>query len=415
MNAFLITHADQSEKVASAVAECRRLGIEILPPDINRSQTNFTIEKDGRETPVIRFGLTAIKNVGSGAVAPIIAEREKGGEYKSVEDLCRRADLNGLNRRVLESLIKVGALDSLGDRGALLQNANNILSLAQRQQQLRQTGQSTMFDLWGEKMPVPIPSLDLATAEISLKEKLGWEKELMGAYLSEHPFSAFADKVGSETTLCGQIDAELAGQTVVVAGLVVSAHHLFTREQKPFVSAILEDLSGSIEIMVWPKIFADTKELWQEGNILEVGGRVRVREERVQINCDQVRQYQPEAAPLELESAPPPAELPEAAKKAAKKVVKKAAEETAAAPEKGRRLVIHLTQTSDAENDITYLNKLINILKDFPGYDEVSLRITNGEKVFTLKLPDLTIDYCPELQKRLVEVVGEKGINIEQC
>jgi len=414
MNAFLITHADQLEKVASAVAECRRLGIEILPPDINRSQANFTIEKDGRETPAIRFGLTAIKNVGSGAVAPVIAEREKRGEYKSVEDLCRRSDLSGLNKRVLESLIKVGAFDSLGDRGALLQNVSNILSLAQRQQQLRQTGQSTMFDLWGEKMPVPIPSLDLTTAEISLKEKLAWEKELMGAYISEHPFSAFADKVGSETTLCGQIDAELAGQTVVVAGLVVSAHHLFTREQKPFVSAILEDLSGSIEIMVWPKIFADTKELWQEGNILEVGGRVRVREERVQVNCDQVRQYQPEAAPGEPEAAPPPAaELPEAAKKVTKKVTQETAKEAVAAPEKGRQLVIHLTQTSDAENDITYLNKLINIMKDFPGYDEVSLRITNGEKVFTLKLPDLTIDYSPELHKRLVGVVGEKGINIE--
>ncbi|GAG93394.1 unnamed protein product, partial [marine sediment metagenome] len=198
--------------------------------------------------------------MGLGAIEPIIAERNKGGDFKSIEDLCRRCDLRGVNRRVLESLIKVGALDCLGSRGTLLHNTNRILSLAQREQHLRETGQSTMFDLWGEAMPVPTPSLDLEAADISTGEKLAWERELMGVYLSEHPLSAVAAKIASEnTTLCGQIDAELVGQTVVVAGMVASVHSLFTRDRRPFVSAVLEDLDGRIETMVWPKLYSDTR------------------------------------------------------------------------------------------------------------------------------------------------------------
>ncbi|MFC2010806.1 DNA polymerase III subunit alpha, partial [Chloroflexota bacterium] len=157
ITAFLITHAGQPEKVASAVAECRRLDIDVLLPDINRSQANFSIEQDDNHAPVICFGLTAIKNVGLGAIESIIAERNKGGDFKSVEDLCRRCDLHGMNKRVMESLTKAGALDSFGDRGTLLHNINSILSLAQREQRLRETGQTTMFDLWGETIPLPMP------------------------------------------------------------------------------------------------------------------------------------------------------------------------------------------------------------------------------------------------------------------
>jgi len=394
ITAFLITNVGQSEKVATAVAECRRLGIMVLPPDINRSQASFSIEKDDSNASAIRFGLTAIKNVGPGAIEPIVAERGKGGEFKSIEDLCRRADLRGVNKRVLESLIKAGALDCLGDRGSLLNNTNRILSLAQREQRLQETGQSTMFDLWGETMPVPTPSLDLQEVDISIKEKLTWERELMGVYLSEHPFSPFASKVGSETTLCGQIDAELAGQTVVVAGMVASVHHLFTRDRHPFVSAVLEDLDGRIEVMVWPNVYASTRDLWQEGNILLVEGKVRLRDDRVQLGCEYVRRYQPEAAQGE---AP------------------RVAEKTVAytAPPESRRLVISIAQTSDGDSDIAYLHKLTDTLRDFPGQDEVNLCVTNGERVVNLKLSNIYTNYCPELHQRLVELVGEDGLRLE--
>jgi len=396
ITAFLITNADQSEKVATAVAECRRLGIAVLPPDINRSQVSFSIETDGDgNAPAIRFGLMAIKNVGLGAVEPLISERQKGGEFKSIEDLCRRADLRGVNRRAMESLIKAGALDCLGDRGTLLSNIGRILALGQREQHLRETGQSAMFDLWGETMPAPLPSLELEAADISIKEKLDWERELMGVYLSEHPFSAFANKVAAENTiLCGHIDAELAGQTIVVAGMVASVHQSFTRDRRPFASVMLEDLDGRVEVMVWPEAYTSTRDLWQEGNILLVEGKVRLRNDRVQLNCEYVRRYQPGAA----QEAEP-----------------EVAEETTAytEPAKSRRLTISISQTADTENDIAYLNKLVDTLRGFPGEDEVNLCVTNEEKIINLKLSNIYTNYCPELHQRLVELVGEEGLKME--
>jgi len=402
MTAFLIIHAGQPEKIASAVAECRRLGIAVRPPDINRSQVNFAIEKDG-DSPAIRFGLAAIKNVGPGAVEPIVAERAKGGEFKSIEDLCRRCDLRGVNRRVLESLIKAGAFDSLGSRGALLNNVSRILSLAQREQRLRESGQATMFDLWGEETPVPMPDLALENADVPMKEKLAWEKELTGVYLSEHPFSSVAGNLSGETMLCGHIDAELDGENVNVVGMVGSVHYLFTRDRTPFASVILEDLSGQVEVMVWPKVYAKTSDLWQEGNILEVSGKVRVREseDRVQLNCEDVRLFQPNAQGEE-ESTEPPAAAPAAAEKAS----------SSTAPE-SRRLVIRLQQTSDKAADKANFHRLIATLKDFPGPDEVKLVINNGEKATNLRLHHITTNYCPELHERLVELVGEDGLKVE--
>jgi DNA polymerase-3 subunit alpha len=396
ITAFLITNADQLEKVATAVAECRRLGITVLPPDVNRSQASFTIETDGEDNaPAIRFGLATIKNVGLGAVEPIVSERQKGGEFKSIEDLCRRADLRGMNRRAMESLIKAGAMDCLGDRGTLLHNVSRILALAQREQQLQETGQATMFDLWGKEVSAPLPSLDLPAAEITIKEKLAWERELIGVYLSEHPFSAFATKVAEvNATLCGHIDAELAGQNITVAGMVASVRYSFTKDRRPFASAVLEDLDGRVEVMVWPKVYADTRDLWQEGNILLVEGKVRLRDDRVQLSCDHVRRY-------ELEPAP------------AVEAIVAEESETPPEPVKSHRLVISISQTSDEESDIAYLHKLVEILRGFPGQDEVNLCVVNGEKIINLRLSNIYTNYCPELHQRLVELVGEEGLRVE--
>ena len=402
ITAFLMTNATQSEKVASAVAECRRLGVTVLPPDINRSQVSFSIE-ESNQTRAIRFGLSAIKNIGAGAVAPVVAERNKEGEFKSIEDFCRRTDLKGINKRALESLIKAGVLDSLGNRGTLLNNMASIISLSQREAHLRETGQSTMFDLWGETTPLPLPSLNLTEAEVPTREKLTWEKELMGVYLSEHPLSSFVSKTLSEkVTLCGQIDAEMAGQTVIIAGMVASARHLFTRDHRPFASTILEDLDGSIEVMVWPKVYEDTRELWEEGNILLVEGKVRLRDERVQLACDNVRRYQPEAPTNVEATTPQPEEIPPAPETTVETT-----------PREKKRLVINIQQTGDKKGDVDRLNRLLDTLKEFPGRDEVRLILHDGEKVTRLRLASVTTGYCPELHQRLVELVGEDGLEVK--
>jgi DNA polymerase-3 subunit alpha len=142
--------------------------------------------------------------------------------------------------------------------------------------------------------------------------------------------------------------------------------------------------------MVWPKVYASTKELWQEGNILLVEGKVRLRDDRVQLSCDSARRYQPEAVKKEEVAAKEPE-----------------------APPKSRRLVISISQTSDEAADVVELRKLVEVLRGFPGRDEVDLCVTNGDKVINLRMSNIYVDYCPELRQLLVELVGEGGLKVE--
>jgi DNA polymerase-3 subunit alpha len=405
LTALFIAFAEHSEKIATAVAECRRLNIKVLPPDINHSRISFVIEEQADGTDAIRFGLAAVKNVGTAAVEPLIEERDQCGYYKSIEDLCRRADLSGVNKRVMESLIKAGALDCLGERGILVANVSSIMTLVQRVQKLRQTGQTTMFDLWGDTVDVPLPSLAMIDAEVSIKDKLGWEKELLGVYLSEHPFSSYVAKAVEEnTTLCGKVDAEMEGQTIAVAGMVDSIRNLVTRDGQPSASVVLEDLDGKLEVVVWPRIFAATQEYWQEGNILLIDGKVRLRGDRVQLVCEHVRYYK-------IEENKENGDLTFISKKIATPGV--VGRESGGVPPRMRRLIIHLKQTSDKSGDIARLHKINNILRDYPGYDEANLMVDNGTKFFKLRLSAMRVDYCPQLHQRLIEVIGKDAIQLE--
>jgi DNA polymerase-3 subunit alpha len=183
------------------------------------------------------------------------------------------------------------------------------------------------------------------------------------------------------------------GHNVKVAGLVASVRSLYTRDGRPFASAVLEDLDGRVEVMVWPKVYAETKDLWQEGNMLLVEGKVRQGNDEVQLSCDSERGYQPEPAP-EGVSATPEAAAP-------------------AAPQASYRLLINLTQSSDKDNDLERLRRVIDALKEFPGRDQVRLQVTHESRVTHLRLPDLTTGYCAQLGERLVELVGEEGVVVE--
>jgi len=199
--------------------------------------------------------------------------------------------------------------------------------------------------------------------------------------------------------LCGQIDESMANQTVVTAGMVDSVRHLLTREGKAFASATLEDLDGKIEVMVWPKIYAGTKELWQEGNLLLVEGKVRVRDDQVQRNCNSVRLYQIQT-PSEFEDI---AETEEATE---------ICETTPAAPK--RRVILSITQTDDKADDLNRLNETIEILKRFPGSDEVWFNVVNEEKTSTLKMVSVEVNYCPELSNSLAQLLGNESIEVTE-
>ncbi len=402
ITALLTIHAGETEKIGGAIAECRRLDIIVLPPDINHSQLDFSIENTIAGEPSIRFGLGSIKNVGSGAIEPIINERNKNGEFKSIEDLCRRCDLQTANRRIMESLIKAGAFDELENRGTLLNSVSRILSLAQREQQLRETGQTTMFDLWGEKTAVPLADLELPPSETTDREKAFWEKELLGVSFSEKPFSPVFSKRYGNAVFCGSIDAELDKQVIVTAGRVISARYSFTKKSESFAIVVIEDVSGQVEVIAWPQVYNQTEEFWQEGNELIIQGKVRTRDDQISIICDNVSYYEPPQEGEELIPTPEPS--------AVKAPVEKP---VAAPPAAKRRLIINIKQTVDEEGDISRFDNIIAALKAFPGLDEVRLNVVNGGETIPLKLPNIKSGYCPELEQRLVELVGADGIKVE--
>ena len=380
MTAFLNTYYDKQEKIVTAVAECRRINIEVLRPDVNHSHADFVVEGKGKNAG-IRFGLASIKNVGTNALEPILAERYRGGEFKSIEDFCSRVDLRYVNKKVMESLIKTGTFDCLGQRGSLLADVDRIMSLSQRGQKQKESGQSSMFDIFGQSVSVPLPALDLDNFDAALPEKLAWEKELMGTFFSEHPLSALASKLAEHASvLCGQITNEMAGEKVIVAGMISSVRHASTKNNNVFVIATFEDLNGSIEVIVWSNIYTQTQDLWVEGNILIIEGTVKVREDRVSISCSRVRKYEPEAARPPVEN-----------------------NNHYQAPKK---LVINLNQSSDTEQDRAYLQRIMEVLKRYPGRDSVQLAISDGDKVTRLDVPDIKIDYCNDLMKELDPILS---------
>jgi len=396
MAAFLNTYASHADRLPPAIAECRRLDIPVLPPDVNKSQANFAIEKEDSKS-AIRFSLTAIKNVGHAAIEPIIKAREKDGAFKSIEDFCRRVDLRNINKKVIESLIKAGAFDSLTSRGTLLQAIDRIISLAQWEQRLRESGQTSMFDLWGDTVPTPLPDLNLNHLDALLKDKLDWEKELLGVYFSEHPLASIATKLADTTiTLCGGIDTEMVGEKVIIAGMVTSMRQLYTKDRRPFVIATLEDLDGSIEVTAWSEVYNQTKEMWEEGKILLVEGTVKSRDDRIGINCSRVRQYQTEIESGQ-ETAPATPAIPA----------------TPAPPPSPRKTAINITQSDETEEDVARLSQVMDVLARYPGQDSVLLTIDTIEETVSMKIPN-TINYCPELAQEINSILGDNSLRLRE-
>ncbi len=389
MCALLANHMGQPEKVATAVAECGRLGIEVLPPDINHSLETFSIEaNDGGSA--IRFGLAAIKNVGESAVRPVIASREKDGPFRTIDEFCRKAELGSMNKRALESMIRAGAFDSLGDRGALLKSIDRIMSLAQAEQRLRQAGQATMFDLWGQSVETPLPGLDLQGSDVSANDRLKWERDLLGVHFSEHPFARVYQELADEVDVfCGQVTEEMLGQVIITAGTITSLRQGTTRERRLFVSAVIEDFAGSVEVTVWPDVYDQTREIWQQGNTVVLKGKVKTRNDAVQLTCLRASLYQPRDGIRPTATPGQPADQ----------------------DNNHHQVRIEFRTSGNEAADIERLELVLDALKQYPGQDAVTISIVSDDGVTRLSPAGLT-DYTPELHGHLSSLVGEGAISV---
>lgn len=278
MAALLTSVKDNTDKVAAYIEECRRLGIEVLPPDVNESRENFTVAGNK-----IRFGLAAVKNVGLGAVESIIRAREKDGPYSGYADFCRRLDARVINRRVLESLIKCGAFDSMGNRRAqLMAVVDEGLGLAQQSQRERENGQLSLLDFFGdsarESASINLPDV----GEYPEDELLALEKETLGLYISGHPLSRYRDELNRLTTASAAEVSEMPENSeVVLGGLVAEVKKINTRKGDTMAFFTLEDLTGTVEVVVFPRHFIQHRMLIRVDEVVLVKGRTSKSDEDV--------------------------------------------------------------------------------------------------------------------------------------
>ncbi len=285
MAAVLTSEAGNTDKVAAAVAECLRMGIRVLPPDVNDSGESFTVVGPD----AIRFGLTAIKNVGAGAVEAILRARREGGPFTSLANLVERVDPRAVNKRVLESLIKAGALDSLGaGRAQMLQALDATLEAAQRVQRARASGQTGLFEL-ADGPAGADPGSAVAVEEFSRDELLAMEKEMLGLYISDHPLRHAHARLAARTSVSLRQLGELPDKTaVVVGGLVTSVKRTTTRSGAAMAFVTLEDLTGSCEVIVFPKTYEQAHLLLKRDAVVVVRGRVDVAEQQAKVLADRV-------------------------------------------------------------------------------------------------------------------------------
>jgi len=279
MNALLTAESGNTEKIVEAVDECRRMKIKVLGPDINKSDTGFTIETDSSslDNRAIRFGFSAIKNVGSVAIKVILEARNEG-EFTSLTDFCLRVDSQKVNRKVLESLIKAGSLDAFGKRSAMLASLDKIRDMGTSISKMKSLGQSSLFGE-AEKPDTKDNLPDLA--EFEKPQKLALEKDLLGFYLTEHPHQDRLTQSMPLTThsITQLYSDDFTNQTVTIAGIIESCRNITTKSGgQPMCFAKVSDLVKSIEVVVFPKTYSLDPAIWQSDNVVLIRGKVETRE-----------------------------------------------------------------------------------------------------------------------------------------
>ncbi len=287
MTALLMADSGDTEKIAEIITECKRLDIEVLPPDINESFTDFTIVLDKKtKKEAIRFGLQTIKNFGEGIANSIISERKKNGPFKSLIDFLERVQDRNLNKKSLEALTMCGAMDKLGERKQIVENMPDLLKY-NKDFGLKPKEQDSLFGNNFQTPQITLRKVTPATTE----EKLVWEKELLGLYISGHPLDKFSQQLLKSKTNLSRIKKRASeGVTTVVAGLIEDCRPILTRKGDKMVFLKLSDFSDSIEVVVFPKIYSDFVELLQNEKCVLIKGRISKRNEDTSLIAESIRE-----------------------------------------------------------------------------------------------------------------------------
>jgi DNA polymerase-3 subunit alpha len=463
MAALMSVFKGATEKVALYIADCRRMGFDVLPPDVKASGLDFDIQDREEEALAIRYGLGAIKNVGEGAVACILEARKERGAFGDLRDFATRVDLRQVGRRAMECLIKVGAFDSLGDRVALLESIDHIISYSASHFRAKEVGQLSLFgSSTGVRERLTIPA---ASYTVHQSEQLRWEKELLGLYVSDHPLNAYIDDLPQIVShFSGELDDSLEGQPVTIAGVVTHVRQHHTRKGQAMGFATLEDLQGSIDLVFFSRLWADAKDLLEVDRVLIVGGRLDCSRGDAKILVDEVKEMNGDrerassrrgnqVRPPSGDEANPHPSAPDRIKSsAAGEPLQVAAEESQAGPVletnsetdpiqavasrpdeeaesagiqdsvaatertagNGNRVRIEIRSTGDKRQDARRMRRVHGLLTSYPGDDRFAFHVFEAARQYILEFPNSTTGFCPELKGQLERLLGDNSVHFEQ-
>jgi DNA polymerase-3 subunit alpha len=410
MTSLLIHLEGNADRVATAIVDCRAKGIEVLPPDINRSHVDFSMVEspspqrgegggEGRSGGgQILFGLAAIKNVGQHAVESIVQLRDDEGPFKSLEDLCERTTaIQDVNRRVLESLVQSGACDSLGERNRLMATLDHAVSRAERARRDRESGQISLLEMVGSpETEANDYGLLIDVAPMAGEEKLRLEKELLGLYLSDHPLRRISAELAKlSDTQAVEVTSALQDTEVRVAGLVREVRRVVTRKGQIMAYAQLEDLTGSVDIVLFPRVFEQTRLLFEPDKVVVVAGKVDAR-----------------AGSTRATGAAPPVDPDLEPDVEVASIVADMAwlwDDPECLPV-SRRQLVHVRLPS---GDAGLAERLETVLARHPGSDEVVLHVVVGSREVTVQADRYHVLAGPALAAEIDELIGQAATRLE--
>ncbi len=419
MAALMTSDYDDTDRLAIEISECQRMGIKVLPPDVNESFHEFAVvpDNDNRKAPV-RFGMDAIKNVGSGAVEEIVRARKLTGTFESLEDFFGKVTARIVNRKALESLIKAGAFDNFGDRSQLLSNLDAILAYANRLQKEANSGQTDLFgNLVEEAVTRPRLALEKAVTQYTSREQLIWERELLGLYLSQHPLAMYEALLEEQTMPMNGLKAGHDGRNVIVGGAITEVREITTRNGAKMAFVKLEDKFASLELVLFPGAYQQTVGLWERDRVLLVRGKISSKgrdgttSDEVKIMVDDAREITSEQAaayqPTGKKMRPPGS-----GRKSAAALTAKSKATTGAVDKESKlqeRMYIRLPSSQDKE----LLISLKQSIDESKGPTEVVLVLGESTGKQIIKLPSGINKESEETLTRIKSLVGPENVRIQ--
>jgi DNA polymerase-3 subunit alpha len=385
MAATMTAEAADAKKIASAVAECKRIEVEVLGPDVNKSEQGFTVENGS-----VRFGLLAIKGVGEGPIGEILRARQQDGPFKSLADFCTRVDPKIVGKSVIETLIKAGAMDCLvgtDKRHQLLASFERAMQFGKSEREAKASGMLSLFGDLEEVSNALAFQLNEKAQEISRKQLLAWEKELVGIYITTHPLAYLNDLLKDEVkhTVAEILEEQPDKQKVVVGGTIKEARRITTKKGDTMCIVQLEDMTGTIGVTVFPRAYEDTAELWVEDTVVIVYGEVQIRNDEPGILCNKV------------------------------KPVKAVEEEM---NRKRYQIWLRIERSGDDDlsisDDVMKVQEVYRHLTERPGRDHYEIVIANGEWEARLTPSNNTMHYTSELCAKLEDVLGTGMVKVQE-